>query len=150
MTKSLTSGIQSVLHGLFLPTPFKSQGGNNGGTDELAVEVLRPGALYADCSVVRVALGAQPHSKTPSEGGRNEAAKGKGKQTDKTEDGSGNLPDDGEMGGEPMGRQVWENFEAALRIWEKANPAPPKPAMESTEVKKEEESGGGHPSPARS
>ena len=149
LTKSLASGIQSVLHGLFLPTPFKSQGGNNGSTDELAAEVLRPGALYADCSVVRVALDARTYSKTPSRGGRNEAAKGKGKQTDKMED-SGNLPDDGEMGGEPVGRQVWENFEAALRIWENSNPAPPKPVMESTAVKVDEGSGGGHPNPVRS
>ena len=95
-------------------------------------------------------LGTQPHSKTPSKGGRNEAAKGKGKQTDKAEDGSGDLPEDGEMGGEPMGREVWENFETALRIWENANPAPPKSAVESTGVKAGEENGGGNPNPVKS
>lgn len=99
--------------------------------------------------MVGVNLGTQPHSKTPSKDGRSEAAKEKGKQTDNAENEPGNLPDDGEMGGEPMGRQVWENFETALRIWENANPAPPKPAVESTGVKAGEENGGGNPNPGK-
>lgn len=113
-----------------MPTPFKSQALNNSGTDELTVEVLKPGALYADCSVVKITPRAKPPGQTTSKDGENKAAKGKGPQADKTEDNSGILPDDGEMGGESLGRQVWENFEAALRVWEKSNPAPPKPATE--------------------
>ncbi|KAF9646190.1 hypothetical protein BDM02DRAFT_3073607, partial [Thelephora ganbajun] len=133
LTRSPTSGIQTVLHGLFLPTPFKSKARNNDETDELTVEVLKPGALYADCSVVRVTPRAQPPKKTP-EGGEERETKGKGKQTGEPEDKSGILPDDGEMGGESLGRQVWENFEAALRVWEKSHPTPPKPSAESPET----------------
>ena len=145
LTRSPTSGIQTVLHGLFLPTPFKSEARNNNETDELTLEVLKPGALYADCSVARVTPRAQLPKQVPSEDGKEKAAKGKGKQTDKPEEKSGTLPDDGEMGGEPLGRQVWENFEAALRVWEKSNPAPPKPATESTGNEGEKAGQGGRP-----
>ena len=130
-----------------MPTPFKSQARDGNGTDELTVEVLKPGALYADCSVVKIIPRAQPHRQTTSE---NKTAKGKETHTDKTEDDSGVLPDDGEMGGEPLGRQVWENFEAALRVWEKSNPATLKPATESPGAKGEKSSEGGHPSPVKS
>ena len=138
-----------MLHGLFLPTPFKSEAHNN-GTDELNAEVLKPGALYADCSVVRVTPRAQPPKQTPSKDGEEKKAKEKGKQADKAEDDSGTLPDDGEIGGEPLGRQVWENFEAALRVWEKSHPAPPKPASESAGTKGEKASEGGHPGSVKS
>ena len=139
-----------MLHGLFLPTPFKSEARNNNETDELTVEVLRPGALYADCSVVRVTPHTRPPKETPPENGEEKKAKGKGKQTDRPDDKSGTLVDDGEMGGEPLGRQVWENFEAALRVWEKSNPTPQKPTSESDGTKGEKVSEGGHPSPAKS
>ena len=135
-----------MLHGLFLPTPFKSEAHKTNETDELTVEVLKPGALYADCSVVRVAPQTRPPKETPSKDEEEKKAKGKGKQTDRSDDKSGALPDDGEMGGEPLGRQVWENFEAALRAWEKANPAPPKPSAEADGTKGEKASEGGHPS----
>lgn len=150
MTKSPSSGVQTVLHGLFLPTPFKSEGRNNNETDELTVEVLRPGALYADCSVVRVTPQAQPHKETPPKDEGEKKAKGKGKQTDRPDDKSGALPDDGEMGGEPLGRQVWENFEAALTVWEKSNPGPPKPTTEPAGAREEKASDGGHPNPVNS
>jgi hypothetical protein len=149
LAKSPTSGIQTVLHGLFLPTPFKNEAHNKAETDELTVEVLKPGALYADCSVVRVAPGAHLSKQTPSKDGQEKAAKGKGKQADKPEDKSGILPDDGEMGGEPLGRRVWENFEAALRVWEESSPAPPKTA-ESTGTQGEKAGEGGHPSSVKS
>ena len=135
-----------MLHGLFVPTPFKSEARNNNETDELTVEVLKPGALYADCSVVSVAPRATLPAQTPSKDGQERAAKGKGKQTDKSGVESGTLPDDGEMGGESLGRQVWENFEAALRAWEKSDPTPPKSATESTGAEGEKASKGGHPS----
>ena len=133
-----------------MPTPFKSQALNNSGTDELTVEVLKPGALYADCSVVKITPRAQKPTQTTSRDGKNKTAKGKETQTDNTENKSGNLPDDGEMGGEPLGRQVWENFEAAVRVWEKSNPAPPKPATEPPGTKGDKTSEGGHPNPMNS
>ena len=139
-----------MLHGLFLPTPFKSETHNKAETDELTVEVLKPGALYADCSVVRVTPGAHPSKQTPSKDGQGKVAMEKGKQTDKAEGKSGILPDDGEMGGESLGRQVWENFEAALRAWEKSNPAPPKPAAEPNGTQGEKSDQGGHPSSVKS
>ena len=138
-----------MLHGLFLPTPFKSEARNNNETDELTIEVLRPGALYADCSVVKVTPHAQPPKEIPSKDGEGKRAKGKGKQKDVPSDKSGALPDDGEMGGEPLGRQVWENFEAALRVWEESNPAPVEPTTEPEGAKGEETSEGGHPSPVK-
>jgi hypothetical protein len=144
------SGIQTVLHGLFLPTPFKSQARNNNDTDELTIEVLKPGALYADCSVVKITPRAKPSRQTTSRDEENKTAKGKGKETDKTEDKSGILPDDGEMGGEPLGRQVWENFEAALRVWEKSNPAPPEPVTEPPGTKGDKTSEDDHLSPVKS
>jgi len=98
----------------FSRTPFKGEAHNN-GTDELD-GVLKPGVLYADCSVVRVTPRAQPPKQAPSKDGEEKKAKGKGKQADKAEDKSGTLLDDGE----PLRRQVWENFEAALRVWEKS------------------------------
>lgn len=150
LTKSPTSGIQTILHGLFLPTPFKSAARNTNDTDELTVEVLKPGALYADCSVVKVTPRVQPSEQTPSKDGENKTAKGKGKQTDKTEDQSGALPDDGEIGGEPLGRRVWESFEAALRVWEKSNPPPPKPATGSDGTEGEKSNEGGHPRSVKS
>ena len=134
---------------MFLPTPFKSEARNTNETDELAVEVLKPGALYADCSVVRVAPRARPPKEAPPKDREEKKVKGKGKRTVKPGDESGSLPDDGEMGGEPLGREVWENFEAALRVWEKSNPAPPKPTPESGGTKGEKVSEGGHPSSAK-
>lgn len=91
---------------------------------------MKPGALYADCSVLRVTPRVQIPERAPSKDGQEKLTKGKGKQADKPEDKSGTLPDDGEAGGEPLGRQVWENFEAALRAWEKSGPPPSKPATE--------------------
>jgi hypothetical protein len=112
-----------VLHGLFLPTPFKSEARNNNETDELTAEVLKPGALYADCSVVKVTPRAQPAKQAPSKDSEEKKAKGKGKQTDKNDDESGVLPDDGEMGGEPLGRQVWESFESSTEGMGRVKPS---------------------------
>ena len=68
-TKAPTSAIQSVLHALFLPTPFKLHQSDVGvGSDSttgkpsarrnrlVAGEILKPGALYSDCSVIEVKL----------------------------------------------------------------------------------------------
>lgn len=35
------------------------------------------------------------------------------------------ITDDGEYGGELAGRLIWEEYEGALKIWEKENPGEP-------------------------
>ncbi len=55
--KSSSSAIQSILHALFVPTPFKRVVTAGEGTkgpleDSLPEEVLKPGALYTNCSAV--------------------------------------------------------------------------------------------------
>ena len=117
-TKSSTSTLQTILHALFLPTPFKSlQDGQALGS---ATEILKPGSLYADCSVQT--LKRLPIVRDESNASKPDA-KGKGKESKEDE-----LPDDGELGGEVLGRQVWESFEQALIVWEKANPAEADPS----------------------
>lgn len=41
------------------------------------------------------------------------------------------IPDDGEFGGEAMGRAVWEDYEEALKAWEKEKKAKEKEGNES-------------------
>lgn len=102
LTKSPTSAVQSVLHVLFLSTPFKKvmQSSSKGSTQE----VLKAGALYRECAVVD--LWIPTPTSTPS-GDTNEG------QDDTS------MPDDGEFGGVHLGQSVWENFEAGLKEWEK-------------------------------
>ncbi|KAJ6531410.1 hypothetical protein DFH09DRAFT_139775 [Mycena vulgaris] len=109
-TKSAGASIQSILHILFLPTPFKAAEG--------AGELLKPGALYAECAVVKVRVTGAP--KADGDAGE----KGKG-ETGETGEPLEELPDDGELGGEGAGRVVWETYEAGLKAWEAAHPAPP-------------------------
>ncbi|KAG6885091.1 hypothetical protein C0993_005974 [Termitomyces sp. T159_Od127] len=133
-TKSPTASVQTVLHALFLPTPYKVLSTTatkaatiNDGTpidasvSDVPEEVLKPGALYAECAVVRLAV------PTPSETPTSEkkSQKGKGKELEEVLE----IPDDGEYGGEVMGRLVWEAYEDALKAWELANP--PKEAKET-------------------
>jgi len=96
--KSNNSAMQSILHALFLPTPFKAVGKEGSGG-----EVLKPGALYAECSVVK--LSVVPPTDDDKKSGGKEATE--------------QLPDDGELGGEVAGRTVWELYEAQLKVWEK-------------------------------
>lgn len=70
--------------------------------DDLPEEVLKPGALYRDCAVIR--LNVRKPDIHPEE-----------KETEKR------LIDDGEYGGEVLGRLVWENFEASLKHREKSS-----------------------------
>lgn len=49
-------------------------------------ELLKPGALYSECAVVRLQVPIQ-------------------------EDSEKSFPDDGELGGEVVGRKVWESLE---------------------------------------
>ncbi|KAJ4471452.1 hypothetical protein J3R30DRAFT_1080303 [Lentinula aciculospora] len=132
-TKSSVAAVQSVLHALFLPTPFKllSQATqsqtktrndsliDNSLTD-LPEEVLKPGALYAECAVVRLTVPSPSLEEDTSEK-RSKKHKGKGQAAGKNSE-TLDLPDDGELGGELAGRRVWEAFEEALKVWENTNP----------------------------
>jgi len=119
-TKSPKAAIQSILHALFLPTPFKvlshtlpsddatpnaSQKSNaenvpipiaapHRSLNLIHEEILKPGALYAECAVVNLDI-ALP---------------------DQDQD---QMTDDREYGGEVVGRRVWEAYEAALKVWDK-------------------------------
>jgi hypothetical protein len=110
-TKSSYSALQTVLHVLFLPTPFKSSVGKVQGQEESTTEVLKPGSFYANCSVQALKI-PQAFQDKPDSG----KSKIKGEDEDTKRD---ELPDDGELGGEALGRSVWESFEQALKIWEK-------------------------------
>ena len=132
--------MQTILHVLFLPTPFKLLAATNAAkdntpqgpldvlADDMPEEVLLPGALYADCAAVKINVKIPDEVRERDRQIQAEAAKaranGKGK---KKEQGSGkdevlDLVDDGEYGGELAGRLVWEEYEAALKNWEKENP----------------------------
>jgi hypothetical protein len=128
--KSPTSAIQSVLHVLFLPTPFKilsqttvtSTGENKNSETPLDVstlkmpeEVLFPGALYADCAAVKLQVKIPEDMKEKDRETRIEAAKKKReKGKAKVREGVAldeeviDIADDGEYGGELAGRLVWE------------------------------------------
>lgn len=134
--------MQSVLHVLFLPTPFKvlaqaafksadsdlhlpeNKKGAQAKTSlemaslEMPEEVLKPGALYSDCAVVRLAVPA-PKDETGVPKASSDT-KGKSKANPQAPI---NLPDDGEYGGERAGRLVWEALEEALKEWEASEPA---------------------------
>ncbi|GLB37969.1 putative short chain dehydrogenase reductase family protein [Lyophyllum shimeji] len=126
--KSPMASVQTVLHALFLPTPFRilrtkaasdKPNSSKGGPIESSVtdmpeEVLKPGALYAECAVVRVKVPppSDPQASEKSQGN------GKAKAREVLE-----IADDGEFGGEVMGRLVWEAYEDALKAWEAANPS---------------------------
>lgn len=125
VTKPPTAAMQTVLHALFLPTPFKilSRPTNKTKTTakgtpidasltEMPEEILKPGALYAECAVVRLNI-PTPANPLVSED-KKEKGKGKAEVLE--------IPDDGEFGGEVTGRLVWEAYEEALKVWEKANP----------------------------
>ncbi|KAJ7623876.1 hypothetical protein DFH06DRAFT_1104646 [Mycena polygramma] len=131
LTKSASATLQSVLHVLFLPTPVKIAKSDK-PTKTLDAnaepeEALKPGALYAECAVVRVgvplpvaAAGASTSDSTPrpDEGAANSNGKGKERTTESKSTTEIEIPDDGELGGEAGGRAVWEAYEAGLRGWE--------------------------------
>jgi hypothetical protein len=119
--KSSRSAIQTILHALFLPTPYKTPIADADATPPapptrstaLRDEVLKPGALYAECAVVRVHV--PPLAVTP------EISEEKGKEK---EDGDERptMAEDGELGGVGVGTAVWEHFERALKDWEAREP----------------------------
>ncbi len=157
-TKSPFSGMQTILHALFLPTPFKllqqttvkSTNPNDKksanvidfSTLPLSGEMLLPGALYAECAVVKLNVKITPEMKEEDKKYREEAAlkrekdatkAGKGKSTEESSLSEEvlDIPDDGEYGGELAGRLAWEGYEAALKIWEEQNPRPVEEGKES-------------------
>jgi hypothetical protein len=114
LTKSPASALQSTLHALFLPTPFKYLAHSPDDTRKRAPEeVLKPGALYAECAVVpvRVPVTPVPPAKDKSKGG--------GKDRD-AQTGDEMQPDDGELGGVALGMQVWDDYERQLKMWDAA------------------------------
>ena len=136
---------QTVLHALFLPTPLKrallrahmsvdpsgapvpEKSGDNAakaGTKAVSVEdmfteVLKPGALYRECSVVT--LNVPPLSPSVRDAAEKDGLgsdkKGK-KRGDKKSEEDLVIEDDGELGGEALGRTVWEWYESQLKAWE--------------------------------
>ena len=93
-------------------------------------EVLFPGALYADCAAVKLQVKIPEDMKEKDRQARIEAAKqkrekGKGKMKEGValDEEVIDIADDGEYGGELAGRLVWEEYEGALKVWEKENPA---------------------------
>ncbi|KAI6124646.1 hypothetical protein EV401DRAFT_2055836 [Pisolithus croceorrhizus] len=109
LTKSPTSAVQSVLHVLFLPTPFKrvaqspSTGTRTSSSDTMR-EVLKAGALYRECAVVHVRMPVLEHAPSSNNAGDSK---------DTT------MIEDRELGGVHLGQVVWEAFEADLKEWEK-------------------------------
>ncbi|KJA28517.1 hypothetical protein HYPSUDRAFT_129424 [Hypholoma sublateritium FD-334 SS-4] len=152
-TKSPFSGMQTILHALFLPTPFKilqqttvtstkpkdkhPESAIDFSTLPMSGEMLLPGALYAECAAVKLNIKITPEMKEDDKKYREEAAlkrkkdaakadKGKGKATEESSLGEEvlDIPDDGEYGGELAGRLAWEGYEGALKVWEERNPGP--------------------------
>ncbi|KAJ7610333.1 hypothetical protein B0H17DRAFT_864900, partial [Mycena rosella] len=113
-TKSARAALESVLHVLFLPTPFKVASSRAGAGEEIPGELLKPGALYAECAVVRVAVGASASVRPAGE----QATDGKAAEKTGQDAEEGEMADDGELGGEAAGRAVWEWYEAGLKRWE--------------------------------
>jgi len=118
LTKSPSSALQSTLHALFLPTPFKSLTGSpNDPKKRAPEEVLKPGTLYAECAVVSVRVRA------PADPALAAAAQEKAGGKDTNAAGAGEAaarPDDGELGGVALGMQVWDDYERELKLWESA------------------------------
>ncbi|KAJ7183467.1 hypothetical protein C8R46DRAFT_1172939 [Mycena filopes] len=130
LTKSARASVQSVLHVLFLPTPLKIKSTKTKTKlDAEPEEALKPGALYAECAVVRLGVPTPPLAPAPTPPSTSSStssasagdAKGKGKEEKKEkgeQEQEQEMPDDGELGGEAGGRAVWEAYEVGLRGWE--------------------------------
>ncbi|KAI9061372.1 hypothetical protein FKP32DRAFT_1604887 [Trametes sanguinea] len=148
VTKTSEAALQTLLHVLFLPTPFKrAQAKIDAAADEerkaeaeaaraaseplseqktmrprtANVEVVKPGGLYRECAVVPLNIPRPPLSALGED---------KGKKKGKASEAAVQLEDDGEYGGEAVGRAVWEWYEARLKDWE---------ARDAERVKAEEE-----------
>uniref|UniRef100_D8PM37 Ketoreductase (KR) domain-containing protein n=1 Tax=Schizophyllum commune (strain H4-8 / FGSC 9210) TaxID=578458 RepID=D8PM37_SCHCM len=139
LAKGSSAAIQSILHALFVPTPFKILAGtvekdttDADGDVKPRQEVLKPGALYAECAVVPLEVTVPDEwieQDAQNETAKAEKEKGKAKAKSNAQDETLSLADDREYGGERAGRAVWEAFEAALKVWE-ASEEKEKPAAE--------------------
>jgi hypothetical protein len=110
--KSSRSALQTVLHALFLPTPYKVPLSTDAST-QLRDEVLKPGALYAECAVVPpLPIPALPLVEDEKDA----------KDVDGEKEDAGGMAEDGELGGVRTGTAVWEHFERALKAWEAREP----------------------------
>ncbi|KAI0074863.1 hypothetical protein K474DRAFT_1647473 [Panus rudis PR-1116 ss-1] len=143
LTKSPKAAIQTVLHALFLPTPFKraqatiaaslnpspsteptttteeqkKKNVSDWEEDRTPEEVLKPGALYRECSIVRINVPPLPEDFVEKREKMQKEEQEKRKKSKLAED-AVTLEDDGEFGGEVVGRTVWEWYELKLKEWE--------------------------------
>ncbi|KAI0295212.1 hypothetical protein BC826DRAFT_1008863 [Russula brevipes] len=123
----------STLHALFLPTPFKFLSFSPEDPQKRAPEeVLKPGALYAECAVVPARVPAASAAAGDKSDTRAKAAKD---SSTPGGDGDATRPDadDGELGGVALGMAVWDEYERELKAWEAAEAA-----REAEKAKKEE------------
>jgi hypothetical protein len=96
LTKTTPSALETVLHVLFLPTPLKiilAPSTSSSPTSTLTKsEILEPGALYANCAVVKLALPtlSTPESSDEKRKRKEDATEGNSKQE--------KVEDDGELG----------------------------------------------------
>lgn len=99
-------------------------------------EVLKPGALYRECAVVQ--LNIPPPPSPPSEQPeKQKKSDEKIKSAKSSTEGSKDkevldVPDDGEFGGERLGRMVWEWYEDRLKGWEAESKAKVRTKTETT------------------
>jgi hypothetical protein len=118
LTKSPSSTLQSTLHALFLPTPFKYLSFAPDDPQKRAPEeVLKPGALYAECAVAPIPIPkttVAPSAEEKTDGGGGDG---------NTPGGGTTAPDDGELGGVALGMEVWDDYERELKVWEAAEAA---------------------------
>ncbi|KAI5898938.1 uncharacterized protein SCHCODRAFT_02685061 [Schizophyllum commune H4-8] len=129
LAKGSSAAIQSILHALFVPTPFKILAGtvekdttDADGDVKPRQEVLKPGALYAECAVVPLEVTVPDEwieQDAQNETAKAEKEKGKAKAKSNAQDETLSLADDREYGA----------FEAALKVWE-ASEEKEKPAAE--------------------
>jgi hypothetical protein len=106
----------------YFPTQLSKTPKASADAKEEEDEALLPGALYAECAVVRTpAIAPPPPTTTASSSSASSSGKEKTAQTGvKQEEG-----DEVETDDERAGRLVWEAYEAGLRAWEAANPSVP-------------------------
>ncbi|KAH9851101.1 hypothetical protein C2E23DRAFT_869545 [Lenzites betulinus] len=162
LTKTSGAALQTLLHVLFLPTPFKrAQAKVDAAADEERkaeeeraataetakaevegrdeepkragnVEVLKPGALYRECAVVPLDV---PRPPAPVLDEKDRKAKAKKSKEELPETAP---EDDEEYGGEAVGRAVWEWYEARLKTWEALDAERVKAAEEAAALEKAE------------
>jgi hypothetical protein len=105
----------------YFPAQLSKTPKANADAKEEEDEALLPGALYAECAVVRTPAIAPPPTTTTPPNSTSKSGKEKPTQTGvKQEEG-----DEVETEDERAGRLVWEAYEAGLRAWEAANPSVP-------------------------